>query len=101
MDHPQAEKPHILFLFSDTGGGHRSGAEAIIEAINLEYPDQYDMGMVDIFKEYAPPPFNKAPEFYPTLSRMKDFWKFGYTVSNGRRRMRTFYTMVYPLVREG
>jgi 1,2-diacylglycerol 3-beta-galactosyltransferase len=28
-------KPHIVFYFSDTGGGHRSAAEAIIEAINI------------------------------------------------------------------
>ena len=34
MEHPQPERPQIVFLFSDTGGGHRSGAEAIIEAIN-------------------------------------------------------------------
>jgi 1,2-diacylglycerol 3-beta-galactosyltransferase len=99
MKHPQPEKPQIVFLFSDTGGGHRSGAEAIIEAINLEYPDQYAMEMVDIFREYAPSPLNKAPEFYPALSRMKDIWKFGYDVSNGRRRIRSFYTMVYPLLR--
>jgi hypothetical protein len=29
-------KPHIV-LFSDTGGGHRSAAEAIIEAVHLAY----------------------------------------------------------------
>ena len=57
------------------------------------------MEMVDIFREYAPPPFNKAPEFYPALSRMKDFWKFSYEVSNGRRRIRSFYSVVYPLIR--
>ena len=99
MEHPQPEKPQIVFLFSDTGGGHRSGAEAIIEAINLEYPGQYTMEMVDIFRDYAPAPLNKAPEFYPALSKMKDFWKFGYEVSNGRRRIRSFYSMVYPLLR--
>ena len=31
------KKPHILFLFSDTGGGHRSSTESIIEAINLDH----------------------------------------------------------------
>ncbi len=35
------KNPHILFLFSDTGGGHRSAAEAIIEALNLEYPHTF------------------------------------------------------------
>ena len=31
------QQPHIVFLFSDTGGGHRSVAQAIIEAINIEF----------------------------------------------------------------
>jgi 1,2-diacylglycerol 3-beta-galactosyltransferase len=31
------KKPHILLLFSDTGGGHRSAAEAVVEALELEY----------------------------------------------------------------
>jgi 1,2-diacylglycerol 3-beta-galactosyltransferase len=58
-------KPNILFLFADTGGGHRSAAEAIIEAINLEFPDQFTTEMVDFFKDYAPPPLNLAGPTYP------------------------------------
>ena len=38
MIHPQPDQKRIVFLFSDTGGGHRSAAEAIIEALQLEYP---------------------------------------------------------------
>ena len=53
-------KPHIVFLFSDTGGGHRSAAEAIIEALNLEFPEEFTYEMVDFFKEYSPPPLNLA-----------------------------------------
>ena len=34
------KKPHILFLFSDTGGGHRSSTESIIEALGLEFGDR-------------------------------------------------------------
>ena len=60
-------KRRILFLFSDTGGGHRSAAEAIIEAIHLEFPDQVVCEMVDILKEYGPPPINLAPRIYPPL----------------------------------
>ena len=56
MTHTEPEQPHVLFLFSDTGGGHRSAAEAIIEAINLDFPNRISTEMVDFFKEYAPPP---------------------------------------------
>lgn len=94
------QKPKILFLFSDTGGGHRSAAEAIIEAINLEFPDQFDTGMVDIFRQYAPLPLNFAPEIYPHLSRYPKMWKLGYEVSDGTRRIRAFYDVMWPYLRQ-
>ena len=98
MIHYQPEVPHIIFLFSDTGGGHRSAAEAIIEAVNLEYPNQINMEMVDIFKEYAPPPLNRAPEIYPPLSRMPSVWQFGYRASNGHRRTKAINDALWPYV---
>ena len=66
MSKPDPKRPHILFLFSDTGGGHRSAAEAIIEALELEAGDEVSTEMVDIFKDYAPRPLNLMPELYPT-----------------------------------
>jgi 1,2-diacylglycerol 3-beta-galactosyltransferase len=51
MAQTELKQPHVLFLFSDTGGGHRSAAEAIIEAINLDFPDRFSTEMVDFFKE--------------------------------------------------
>ncbi len=92
-------KPRILFLFSDTGGGHRSAAEAIIEAIHLEFPDQYETKMIDIFREYAPLPLNFAPEIYPHLSRHPRMWKLGYELSDEPRRMRIFYDAMWPYLR--
>ena len=44
------EKPKIVFLFSDTGGGHRSAAEAIIEALDIEFPGKYEYKMVDFLQ---------------------------------------------------
>ncbi len=93
------KKPNILFLFSDTGGGHRSAAEAIIEAIHLEFPDQFETQMIDIFREYAPLPLNFAPEIYPHLSRYPKMWKLGYEVSDGTRRIRAFYNVMWPYLR--
>ena len=68
------KKPHILFLFSDTGGGHRSAAEAIIEAIQNEYPNQMTVEMVDFFKDYAPPPFDLAIATYPPMASVPEMW---------------------------
>ncbi len=78
--------PCILFLFSDTGGGHRSAAEAIIEGLKLEYGEQISTQMVDIFKEYAPIPLNYMPELYPRMVRAPIAWELGYRLSNGPHR---------------
>lgn len=94
------DKPHILFLFSDTGGGHRAAAEAIIEAIELEFHGRVTTEMVDIFRQYAPPPINLAPRIYPRLSRMPRVWKMSYTMSDGRRRARFAYTMLWPYMHD-
>jgi 1,2-diacylglycerol 3-beta-galactosyltransferase len=101
MSLPSADRPRIVFLFSDTGGGHRSAAQAIIEAIDLEFPGQIACEMVDIFREYAPPPLHLAPEIYPPLSRMPTVWGMGYRVSDGSRRTRLFYQMIWPYIRWG
>jgi 1,2-diacylglycerol 3-beta-galactosyltransferase len=93
------KKPKIVFLFSDTGGGHRSAAEAIIEALNIDFPDRFDFEMVDFFHQYSPPPFNLAGPVYPTMSRMDQLWKFSFDVSNDADRMRVIYSMFWPYIR--
>lgn len=93
------DKPKILFLFSDTGGGHRSAAEAIIEAVRLDYSDSYDIDMVDFFKDYAPPPLDKMPAWYPSMVRVPQAWGLGYRLSNGNRRARFLTSTIWPYIR--
>jgi len=99
MTHSEIKLPHVLFLFSDTGGGHRSAAEAIIEAINLDFPNRISTEMVDFFKEYAPPPFDLASDLYPLMARVPDVWKFGYKLSDDPQRTRFFYNGLWPYIR--
>lgn len=42
-------KKKILYLFSDTGGGHRSAATAIIRAAEHLQRDRYHQEMIDVF----------------------------------------------------
>ena len=49
-----------MFLFSDTGGGHRSAAEAIIEAMELDYEGMFTAEMVDFYKGFGPGPMRDA-----------------------------------------
>jgi len=92
----QNHKPHILFLFSDTGGGHRSAAEAIIEALELEYGDACSTEMLDFFKGYAPLPFNKMPDWYPDMVKAPQLWGLSFRMSDGRIRARAIPASMWP-----
>lgn len=93
------KRPHILFLFSDTGGGHRSSTEAIIEALKLEFDDRITTQMVDIFLDAAPRPLNYAPKMYPYMVRVPEMWGLGYRISDGNRRSKLIVKGAYPYVR--
>lgn len=92
-------KPQILFLFSDTGGGHRAATDAIIEAIDLEFPGQVITDKIDVLKNYFPSPMNKAPEVYPQLSKMPRMWEMGYKISDGKKRVQLTYKLFGPYFR--
>jgi 1,2-diacylglycerol 3-beta-galactosyltransferase len=92
-------KPHILFLFSDTGGGHRAAAESIIEALQLEFGDALTTEMVDFLIDYAPPPYNRLPGFYPDLVRIPELWGVGFLISDGRSQARIMTSTMWPIVR--
>jgi 1,2-diacylglycerol 3-beta-galactosyltransferase len=96
---PMSDRPRILFLFSDTGGGHRSAAEAIIEGLELEAPGGCDIHLVDVLKDYAPPPFDVLPEAYPIMVKVPQAWELGYRLLDGNRRGRVLTAAVWPYVR--
>jgi 1,2-diacylglycerol 3-beta-galactosyltransferase len=56
--------PHILFLMSDTGGGHRAAARAIEAALQERHPSEFTVELVDVWKDYYPFPFNTLPHTY-------------------------------------
>ena len=99
MKKTTSRKPHIVFYFSDTGGGHRSAAEAIIEAVHLEYGDSVTTEMVDFFKDYAPPPFNRAGEIYPYLVKAPQLWSASFHATDGRARARVITATMWPIAR--
>lgn len=94
------KKPHVLFLFSDTGGGHRSAARAIIEALNIYFPGQVTTEMLDFFVEYAPPPFDMAVTTYAPMAQVPDLWELGYKLSNGKYRSKLVHEVLWPYTRK-
>jgi len=100
MNNTIPRKPHIVFYFSDTGGGHRSAAEAIIEAVHLVYKDRVTTEMVDFFKDYAPLPFNKMPDWYPYMVKAPRLWSASFHATDGRAQARVITTTMWPIARQ-
>lgn len=77
-----ANKPlRVLFLSSDTGGGHRASAEALGAQFQAIYPNStYEL--LDIIKEYSHAPYNRLVESYKHLSAHPQQWKILYKISN-------------------
>ena len=99
MTNPIKSK-RFLFLFSDTGGGHRSAAEAISEALQLEYPDlPLEIEMIDILREYGTLLFKYAPNQYPYIMKAPLMWEAGYDILNKPRRVRTISDALWPALR--
>ena len=46
--HPRAKR--FLFLFSDTGGGHRASSQAVKDEMTRLYGPAADVEMVDVFQ---------------------------------------------------
>lgn len=99
MNRKSPRKPHIVFYFSDTGGGHRSAAEAIIEAVHLEYGKKVTTEMVDFFKDYAPVPFNRASEIYPFMVKAPQLWRASFHATDGRAQARFITATMWPIAR--
>uniref|UniRef100_A0A0D6R6J8 monogalactosyldiacylglycerol synthase n=1 Tax=Araucaria cunninghamii TaxID=56994 RepID=A0A0D6R6J8_ARACU len=68
----------VLILMSDTGGGHRASAEAIKEAFRIEFGDEYEVYVTDLFQEHTPWPFNQMPRSYNFLVRHETLWKVAF-----------------------
>lgn len=90
----------LLFLFSDTGGGHRSSACAVAQALQDLYGEQAQIELVDVLANYAPWPLNQLGNIYPHLVRLRGWpWAAGYHLSDGPRRVSLLTSGCWPLVR--
>ncbi|MGQ9908739.1 MAG: MGDG synthase family glycosyltransferase [Candidatus Flexifilum sp.] len=92
----------VLFIMSDTGGGHRAAAEAISAALKELHGDQVEIELVDAFRGYSPFPFKYMPEFYPWLiNKSKSSWGLGYKLSDSRANARTLTRGMYVTMESG
>ncbi|NDJ59504.1 MAG: glycosyltransferase [Chloroflexi bacterium] len=89
-------KKRILFLMSDTGGGHRAAAEAIRDALMMQHGDAVSVRIVDVFKDYSTFPFKYFPDFYPWIvNSSKTSYGWSFKLSNTRNRARVIARGMY------
>ncbi|KAL2479573.1 Monogalactosyldiacylglycerol synthase 2 [Abeliophyllum distichum] len=69
---------NVLILMSDTGGGHRASAEAIRDAFQLEYGDEYRIFVKDVWKEYTGWPLNDMENQYKFMVKHVQLWKVAF-----------------------
>jgi 1,2-diacylglycerol 3-beta-galactosyltransferase len=91
--------PHIVFFFSDTGGGHRSASEAIIEAMKNGYGDRFTAELVDFFKGFGPGPMRRMPDLYPEMVKAKTLYQASFYATDGRTQARVMTATLWPLMR--
>jgi UDP-N-acetylglucosamine:LPS N-acetylglucosamine transferase len=73
----------VLFLSSDTGGGHRASAESLAAQFQILFPGTtYDL--LDVVEADGVPPYNSLVKYYKHLSSHPSQWKLVYSVSNSR-----------------
>jgi len=88
----------ILILMCDSGGGHRSVADAIAGALESLFPGKYQVELADIMADGFSYPLNLAGRLYgPVVDRLPRAWGLLWHLTNGRRRSPVLLRMVSPL----
>lgn len=78
----------VLLLFLNTGGGHRSAALAVSEALQELYADQVDVSLVDVTAECFPWPLRELDAIYNRLVGWNGWpWASIYHLTDSPRRL--------------
>ncbi|MFQ6057661.1 MAG: glycosyltransferase [Anaerolineae bacterium] len=90
----------ILILMSETGGGHRSAAEAIAEAVEHLQPGQAQVELLDFIAACAPFPLNRVARLYrPAVNYAAPLWGWLWYASDDPRRMALSLKALVPLAK--
>eukprot|EP00288_Rhodomonas_lens_P017092 CAMPEP_0177696814 /NCGR_PEP_ID=MMETSP0484_2-20121128/4180_1 /TAXON_ID=354590 /ORGANISM="Rhodomonas lens, Strain RHODO" /LENGTH=228 /DNA_ID=CAMNT_0019207809 /DNA_START=137 /DNA_END=820 /DNA_ORIENTATION=+ len=68
-------KKRILFVMSDTGGGHKASAKAIVGALDELYPGKYECEIKDIWTDEGVFPSNKLVPIYQFAAKNPWSWR--------------------------
>ncbi|MGC9398687.1 MAG: MGDG synthase family glycosyltransferase [Anaerolineae bacterium] len=93
----------LLFFFSDTGGGHRSAARAVHEALQRRTDGAASVTFIDILKT-LPRPFPSLPALWPQMIKLRGLpWGLFYRLTDRRwivaQGTRALWPYVAPALR--
>lgn len=89
-----------LFLISDTGGGHRSGAQAICAALDELQNPKFEHRIDDVAAHCTFPLTQLGMAYSAALRYAPPLYGALYHATNGRRRFRSVVRFCEPLYRE-
>ncbi len=85
---------------SDTGGGHRSAAEAITEGLEHIRPGEFDVQLLDFITDCTPFPLNRIGRLYrPAVAYGGPLWGWFWRMNDGHRRMAILLKLFTPWAR--
>jgi len=94
-------KKRVLFVMSDTGGGHRAAAEAIRQALFERYSGKIESTVVDAFRASGFP-FKYMPEVYPIIiNYSRSSWGATYNFLDTPSRVKIATRGIYIAVEVG
>jgi len=85
-----AARKRLLFLFSDTGAGHRAAAEAVAAALVRRYPDAFDVELFDPMRDHTVLAGRLTALYGPITRRLPFLWGAAYHATNLRPTVRLF-----------
>lgn len=92
-------KKRILILMSDTGGGHRSAAEAVSDALAREFPERHHVKIMDGIARAAIFPFNHMASWYlPVITYGEYWWGVGFHSTNRASVIRTAQPLLGAMI---
>jgi 1,2-diacylglycerol 3-beta-galactosyltransferase len=80
----------LLFLFSDTGAGHRAAAEAVAEALRRRYPNRFLVDCYDPMRDQRVIAGRLTALYGPVTRRVPFLWGAAYRVTNVQPTVRLF-----------
>jgi 1,2-diacylglycerol 3-beta-galactosyltransferase len=89
----------VLIAYSDTGGGHRSAALALRDALVVLRPD-VDTVLVDPYTLSARWPFSRLSRSYPlVIEHAPWLWQAGFAATNTPQRVALAQSLAWPALR--